>query len=151
MLIPQMAKNLRIPALIDGVYEGLTTSQLLILLLLDETDKPAVSMSEIAAELAVSLPTVTGLVDRLVREGLVVRYPSDEDRRMVLVRLARSGRRVIRRVLRALDDLVHQVLATTSEAERESLVLATERVFELARQIRQRERMALARAYASAP
>lgn len=144
--IPQIAKNLRIPTLLDRAHPGLTTSQLLILLLSDETKKAGVSMSEVAADLAVRLPTVTGLVDRLVHEGLAVRYHSDGDRRIVFVRTTPKGRAVIRRVLAVLDDLVRQVLVTTSEAERESLALAAERVFELSRQIRQQERALAAHA-----
>jgi DNA-binding MarR family transcriptional regulator len=45
----------------------------------------------------VSNGNVTGIVDRLVEDGLVVRVPVEGDRRAMLVRLTRKGRERIRR------------------------------------------------------
>jgi DNA-binding MarR family transcriptional regulator len=39
--------------------------------------------------------TITNLVDRLERAGLVERTPSSKDRRVTLVRLAAAGRRAV--------------------------------------------------------
>jgi DNA-binding MarR family transcriptional regulator len=97
-------------------------------------------MGQIARELAVSLPTTSGLVDRLYREGLVARVVNDRDRRVVLVRLTREGRTVIQRMLRHLSDLLARLLADLTEAEQESLAQAVERVFQLSLAIRQEER-----------
>ena len=49
--------------------------------------------------------TVTGIVDRLERKGLVGRLPNPRDRRSQLVRLTPAGRRAARRVTRALARL----------------------------------------------
>ena len=72
------------------------------------------SMSTLARSLHVRMPTVTGLVDRLVRASLVRRLPAPEDRRQVIVELTLRGQEfftqfeaVIRRrweeVLRSLE------------------------------------------------
>lgn len=67
----------------------LTMPQLKVVLLLF-TGGP-VRMSVIASDLGVSLATATGVVDRLVQRGLVVRQGDPEDRRVVLCRLSEKG------------------------------------------------------------
>ena len=51
------------------------------------------SMGELSDRLMVSNGNVTGLVDRLVEEGLVLRVPSPQDRRQSRVTLAAAGKR----------------------------------------------------------
>lgn len=140
VLIPQIAKNIRIANFIDSVRRGLTLSQVTILLVLKEAQSGPMPMGQIARELGVSLPTTSGLVDRLCREGLVARLVDDRDRRVVLVRLTTEGRSVIQRMLRLLSDLLTRLLADLTEAEQESLAQAVERVFELSLAIREEER-----------
>jgi len=50
------------------------------------------TMGELSRRLMVSHGNVTGLVDRLVAEGLVERTPVPEDRRILNVRLTTSGK-----------------------------------------------------------
>ena len=49
-------------------------------------------MSELSGVLRVSNGNVTGLVDRLTEDGLIVRVPVPGDRRATLVRLTGEGR-----------------------------------------------------------
>jgi len=140
VLIPQIGKNIRIANFIDSARRGLTLSQVTVLLLLKEARGTTMPMGQIARELGVSLPTASGLVDRLHREGLVDRVVNDRDRRVVLVRLTRKGRTVIQRMLRLLSDLLTRLLAHLTEPEQESLAQAVERVFELSLAIREEER-----------
>jgi DNA-binding MarR family transcriptional regulator len=140
VLIPQIAKNIRISNFIDNVRRGLTLSQVATLVLLKEADGGTMSMGQIAHELAVSLPTTSGLVDRLYREGLVDRVVNDRDRRVVLVQLTTEGTTVIERMRRLLSDMLTRLVADLTEAEQESLAQAVERVFELSLAIREEER-----------
>ena len=48
-------------------------------------------MSELSKSLMVSNGNVTGIVDRLVSEGLLVRVPVENDRRASIVRLTEAG------------------------------------------------------------
>lgn len=48
-------------------------------------------MSELASSLGVTLATATGVVDRLVEKGYVVREGLPGDRRVVLCRLSNEG------------------------------------------------------------
>ena len=54
-------------------------------------------MSELSGVLKVSNGNVTGIVDRLVDDGHVVRVPVEGDRRAMIVRLTRKGTRAFRR------------------------------------------------------
>lgn len=55
-------------------------------------------MSDIAAELDVTLPTATSFIDRLVEKNYVVREPSPDDRRVVLCNLSAAGHKAISRI-----------------------------------------------------
>ncbi|HEY7023456.1 MAG TPA: MarR family transcriptional regulator [Candidatus Limnocylindrales bacterium] len=73
-----------------GIFEStVTMAQLKVLMLLGA--KPETRMSELAADLHLSLSTVSGLVEKLVESGLATRRTDDVDRRHVLVALAPYG------------------------------------------------------------
>jgi DNA-binding MarR family transcriptional regulator len=54
---------------------------------------------ELTRELLVTAGNVTGIVERLVRLGLVERRPVPHDRRAVRVRLTARGRQLMRRII----------------------------------------------------
>jgi MarR family 2-MHQ and catechol resistance regulon transcriptional repressor len=68
---------------------GLTVLQLMVLLKLRRGGRRP--MSDLKDELDVTTGAVTGLVDRLERLGLVVRNPSEEDRRVTFLALTPEG------------------------------------------------------------
>lgn len=55
-------------------------------------DEPGLKMSQLSSVLRVSNGNVTGIVDRLVDDGMLVRIPVDNDRRATTVRLTKAGR-----------------------------------------------------------
>src|SRR5919109_1682355 len=59
---------------------------------------PGIGIRELASRERVSPPAMTKHVDRLERDGLVDRSPSDADRRRVGLTLTEEGHRVLRRV-----------------------------------------------------
>jgi len=94
------------------VRRGVTQTQLLVLMAIHADGR--CTMSQLARNLQVSLPTMTGVVGRLARAGYVRRARAEKDRRQVVVELTAKSRRfiadfqqVIRRrwddVLRALE------------------------------------------------
>ena len=64
---------------------GLTTSQLLVLQVIDDLGSP--TPSSISREVVLSQATVTSLIDRLERNGMVSRFKSAGDKRAVNIRL----------------------------------------------------------------
>jgi MarR family transcriptional regulator, organic hydroperoxide resistance regulator len=67
----------------------------------------------LAVAAGVSAPTATRMLDLLVREGLVERHASAEDRRCVLAALTDDGRRALqakRRDVRAMNQRIARLL-----------------------------------------
>src|SRR5581483_11008116 len=93
----------------------LTTSQLKVLFLLYSAD--SASMGQLAASLGVTLSTVTGIVDRLVEHGMVLREEDPHDRRLVVCRLTPDGATVAARLIEAGNTRLREVLDRLSVAE----------------------------------
>src|SRR5690348_3877291 len=55
-----------------------------------------ISLSELSDKIRAQNSTVTGIIDRMEREGLVQRARSTEDRRVVHIRLTEKGERLAR-------------------------------------------------------
>lgn len=72
---------------------SLSVFELLALMISDKHQ--SVTMSSLAQGMSVPMSTATGVVDRLVKKGLLERGRSEEDRRVVTVSLTESGREVI--------------------------------------------------------
>lgn len=68
---------------------GLSFSQAAVLDMLQR--KGRMTLSEIATSLGVTQANVTGLVDRLERDGLAYRSRSNEDKRITFARLTEKG------------------------------------------------------------
>jgi DNA-binding MarR family transcriptional regulator len=68
---------------------GVTMSQAKVLYLVQADS--GLRMSELSARLGVSLSTVSGVVDRLVDQGLLNRQDDPADRRQVLLRISDAG------------------------------------------------------------
>lgn len=75
---------------------GLTMPQARVLFMLGE--RPGASAGELAEGLGVAPPTVTGMTDRLLKQGLIVRREDPRDRRVVRLALSDEGTRLITEV-----------------------------------------------------
>ena len=86
------------------------------------------AMRELADLLGLDKSSTTGLVDRAERRGLVERVVSDTDRRVVQVRLTRTGRALVTRVGRRYGADVDQLLSTLTAAQRTTFTSLAEAV-----------------------
>jgi len=78
-------------------------------------------MSEISRFLMVSNGNVTGIVDRLVADGLVARSQRNGDRRTSFVSLTRKGRAAFAQMAAAHEAWVDEMLAGVSVRDAEQL------------------------------
>lgn len=78
---------------------GLTPPQFDIIATLGRT--PGMSCRELGEQTLITKGTLTGVLDRLEARGYVVRTPSVEDRRSVLVRLTDAGEALFEQVFPA--------------------------------------------------
>jgi DNA-binding MarR family transcriptional regulator len=85
---------------------------------------PGIGLRELAARERVSPPAMTKHVDRLERDGLVERRPSEEDRRRVGVTLTDEGQRLLRRVRSRRTAWLAQRLGELDASEQAALEAA---------------------------
>ena len=69
------------------------------------------TLGELSSRMMVSNGNVTGLVERLVADGLVARRPSPSDRRVQLVSLTPEGRRAFRALARAHENWIAEIFS----------------------------------------
>jgi DNA-binding MarR family transcriptional regulator len=79
------------------------------------------TMNELARFLGLDKSSVTGLVDRAERRGLVARVPSTMDRRAVLVSLTDDGRSLVSQAAARFEADVSALLSRLPPRERETL------------------------------
>lgn len=100
-----------------GGESGLTPTQSQILSILESRGRDGLSVSALAAELAISQPTVSDAIGALERKRLISRVRSAADRRIVLVRLTATGRRAAAEAARWPDFLL-RAIDSLDDAER---------------------------------
>jgi DNA-binding MarR family transcriptional regulator len=109
-LEPLIARQRRAVAR-EGCFRAISSTQLHVLFML-MSDGPS-TMSQLAESLDVSLPNVTGLVDRMVEHGLVQRGRDSDDRRVVTVSPTAAGRAHVEEIdlvrRRALAELLSRL------------------------------------------
>lgn len=87
------------------------------------------SMRELARALRARESSVTGLVDRMTRLGLLKRARSEADRRVVRVAPTSKGRRFIRRMERHRRNAVMLLFSPLKPADRQRHVETMEKLF----------------------
>ena len=80
------------------------------------------TMTEVSRFLMVSNGNVTGLVDRLVAEGMVVRLAHEGDRRATFVRLTPKGAQQFHAMARAHESWISELLAPVGRENADTLV-----------------------------
>ena len=93
--------------------------------------RPGIGVRELAAFERMSAPGMSKYVGRLEAEGLIVREPSDEDRRRVGLRVSPEGERVLRSVKSRRTAWLAARLRGLSEEELEAVDAAIEPLQEL--------------------
>lgn len=99
---------------------GLTLTQLRVLFIL--RDNPNLTAGALAEGLAVTPPTLTRIMDRLVRHDLVRRLVDDEDRRCVCHSLTERGLETVEEIARTGRAFLYDVLRRLSREQLERLV-----------------------------
>ena len=99
---------------------GLTSSQYNVLRILRGEGKPLPSL-EIADRLIQIVPAITGLIDRLEKQELVVRQRCEDDRRVVYVAITRKALELLKRIDKPLDQLQKQLVGHLSRSELSTL------------------------------
>ncbi|MEO7497725.1 MAG: MarR family transcriptional regulator [Massilia sp.] len=86
------------------------------------------SQKELADQLGVEGPTVVAMIDRLMKNALVLRVPSPLDRRVKLIELTDAGRALYGKVKAEADVYRSSLLSDTEEAELRAATELLERI-----------------------
>ncbi|WP_328609197.1 MarR family transcriptional regulator [Amycolatopsis sp. NBC_00345] len=97
--------------------QGLSVTQLRMLAVLDDRE---IGMRQLAGILELEKSSVTGLVDRAERRGLVQRIAVPANRRAVHVTVTDAGRAVVHLVREAIRTEIGQLAGTLSDSRQDS-------------------------------
>lgn len=99
---------------------GLTGPQLTVIKLLESFDD--LSLSSLSERIRAQNSTVTGIIDRMEREGLVRRERSTTDRRVVHIRLSDKGQKLARQIKVEPMEIFRDALASLSPSDLRDLL-----------------------------
>jgi len=108
---------------------SLTTSQILVLTLLDKHKE--MKISEIAAKMGFADSNISGIVDRLENARFVGRTRSTEDRRIVKVSLADKALELKKDFDLSIEEYFNQFVRKTSREELDEMIANLEKLKQL--------------------
>lgn len=103
------------------VVEGLTTQQFTVLVKINEMSG-GISQNALGRQTAMDQSTVNGVVQRLIKHGLVRKEKSPDDKRKILLNLTPDGERVLSRMLPVARDITRLTLAPLSTKDQAVLI-----------------------------
>lgn len=76
---------------------------------------------EIAAELQLENSTISGVLERMEKKGLIQRHVSKEDRRFIEIILTEKGKSLEKPILTTVEEVNHDVMSIMSQKEQDAL------------------------------
>jgi len=88
------------------------------------------TMTDLGKNLLVTKANMTGMIDRLERDGYVTRHPDQFDRRVTKVMLTDKGKNFIEEITGPRDEFTEEMVQQFSPEERKQLMGYLERLFD---------------------
>ena len=108
---------------------GITQAQFNVLRILNGKFPDGYPRCEIITRMIEPAPDVTRLIDRLIKEGMVERFISPEDRRLSLAKITGKGRNVLKKIKPEVDALYKLISDKLSKPEREQISILLEKIY----------------------
>jgi DNA-binding MarR family transcriptional regulator len=121
LLQRELAKTMRRQAFKHWMTLSMSTSQMKSLMCIIESEK--LSSKKLADMLDVTPANVTGVIDKLIEQGLVSRSESPEDRRVVFLEATPAGKKLIENLEQHATEHSAKMLAGMSEDDLNHLYL----------------------------
>ncbi len=93
-----------------------------------EEGQPGLRLTDLGSRLLVRPPSITGVVDRLCRLGLVNRTAAVDDLRAKQVSLAPAGKELVDRVMAEVPKRIRDLMAGLNEQEQAQLLQLLDRM-----------------------
>ena len=112
-----------VPKMISGVtnsffkIQELTNRQIVVLLCVYQAKQAKIS--DIARNFKISMPATTGIVERLVEGGYLIRKRDKDDRRVVFVQLSKKGETFAHKLKNTIRDRWTSILVHLDRREQE--------------------------------
>jgi len=87
----------------------------------EQDGQPLLRVTDLGEKLLIRPPSVTGILDRLVRVGLVERTSSSGDHRVKLLQLTTAGRELVETLHNEHDDKVTSLLGVLPREDQQQL------------------------------
>lgn len=110
----------------QGVLMDCSKNELLALVHIYRTGET--TMSRIAEYVGVPLNTATGIANRLEKRGLVQRWRSEQDKRVMVVRITEEGTQQMAAVMGTVGTLIGVLFADLSDEEQRVLLKIVKRL-----------------------
>jgi DNA-binding MarR family transcriptional regulator len=102
---------------VNELYKGkITLPQFLVLEFLHSSGES--KMTGLANFMSVTTAAMTGIVERLVRDGYVVRVFDPEDRRIIKIKLTAKGSGLVKKILTQRRHMIIKIFGRISKTER---------------------------------
>ena len=108
---------------------GITQSQFNVLRILNGKYPEGYPRGDVISRMVEPAPDVTRLIDRLIKQGLVERFTSEQDRRLSLARITKKGRNELKRIKPKIDPLIKIVSDKLNKTERKQLSVLLEKIY----------------------
>ncbi|MBE0538959.1 MAG: MarR family transcriptional regulator [Ignavibacterium sp.] len=117
---------------LDTICKGfnITLAQFNVLRILKGGHPDGYPRGEIIRRMIEPAPDVTRLIDRLIKEGLVERYDTQEDRRLSLARITKKGVALLTRINPEIDKFLLDYSSVLTKSEKEVLPNLLEKLYE---------------------
>ncbi len=102
------------------VEYGITATQYVVLALLAKKD--GLSQTQLGNRLSFDNPTVTGVIDRMERDGLVERRRTSDDRRVINIFLSDKARTILSDINTIAEEVNERALDSYSNKEKAALI-----------------------------
>jgi DNA-binding MarR family transcriptional regulator len=111
---------------------SITLSQFNVLRILKGAHPEGYPRHEIIRRMVEPAPDVTRLIDRLIKESLVERYITEEDRRLSLARITKKGINLLSKINPEVDKFIFSYSLTLTKSEKEMLSSICEKLYSIA-------------------
>lgn len=99
-----------------GKLKELTLEQFEVFVYICEHKKAR--MSDIAKEANVKLPTMTDIIEKLVKKGFVERHRDEQDRRTVWITIAKDIENIAKKAMKKHEAYLEKLLSVLTEEEK---------------------------------
>jgi DNA-binding MarR family transcriptional regulator len=106
---------------------GLTEGRFIVLFLLDASPQ-GLAPKDIAEKAGITRATVTGLLDGLERDELIIRHADHDDRRALKIHLTKQGKQTAKIVFEQHSRWIAQIFGNLTIQERIQLTALLEKV-----------------------